>query len=406
MSRRTIGSRYLELVSRREILLLLVILAILGVVLISRYRGSSTRRVTLAELQRTTKVQHPESQKTAEWASHWEHDPLTPRQAIKTAAALPRELPVVRRDTSPEPKLLLLSSDGEWTNEELGRLDDVLDTWLEAECPERKQNQDKPPDHRPWLRSDPEKSAEDRKTILIRAGNFKNTWCESLGRRLAKEFPFLWELEVGEEPGAKSLAEWDETYIAVPQNTITMDDGSKVAVEPFEIARYPVSFEQFFRFVTATGYVTTAEKQKFWKNFLDPRGDGEPIAEPDRTLPVSYVSYQDAIAYCQWAGVRLPTEMEYLAAMILDDQVYPRGNPDASQLQEELFLSPQALRGNWLNFTSTGTGDGRIVYRYGPLMLRYEGMRLMDPHSRMATASDSYTEGIALRVCKVKSERR
>jgi hypothetical protein len=200
--------------------------------------------------------------------------------------------------------------------------------------------------------------------------------------------------------------EWDDTFVAVPRKTITLDDGSKATVEPFEIARYPVSFEQFFRFVTATSYVTTAEKGNSEKTFLDPSGTGEPIAEPDRNLPVSTISYEDATAYCKWAGVRLPTELEYLAAMILDDRIFPRGSAESAHRQDELFLSTQALRGNWLNFTSTADGEGRIVYRYGPVMLRYEGTALMDPQSRRTTRTDSFQDRISLRVCKGKSERK
>jgi hypothetical protein len=325
---------------------------------------------------------------------------------VAPAANLLGELPVIRYDTSPEPKLLTLTSDGEWTNEELTRLDDVLEDWLEKESPERKALEKIPDESRPWLGCNPQKSAEDRKTIVIQAEHFKSTWCESLGRRLVKEYSFLWQMEVGEQPSADSPVEWDDTYVAVPRKTIILDDGTKATVEPFEIARYPVSFEQFFRFVSATSYVTTAEKANSQKTFLDPSGTGEPIAEPDRNLPVIIISYEDAIAYCKWAGVRLPTELEYLAAMILDDRIFPRGNADSAHRQDELFLSTQALRGNWLNFTSTADGDGRIVYRYGPVMLRYEGTALMDPQSRMTTRTDSFQDRIALRVCKGKSQRK
>ena len=112
------------------------------------------------------------------------------------------------------------------------------------------------------------------------------------------------------------------------------------------------------------------------------------------------------MAYCEWAGVRLPTEEEYLAAMILDDRIFPRGHPDAARLQEELFLSPRALRGTWLNFTSTTAPDGRVVCRYGPLMLRYQGVPLTDPRSRIIVAPDTFAGGVAIRVCKLKPEAK
>ena len=79
--------------------------------------------------------------------------------------------------------------------------------------------------------------------------------------------------------------------------------------------------------------------------------------------------------------------------MILDDRIFPRGDKDASQLQEELFLSPQALRGDWLNFTSTEAKAG-IVCRYGPPMLRFVGMRSARPRPGSWSASIPTKRGL------------
>ena len=432
---------------RKKTWLVLVVLALVGIGVYLRYPGLFPRRVTLDELGRATedfayinycgtqgnehrfetptgrvylvsrdelkdldpplftfargeqdvrlhvrvkdgKVGVPDPQKLAEWQKN--HGPAAAPNAQPAAGEIVKELPVLRHDTSPEPRVLVLSSGGEWTDEDLSKLDGVLETWLETEAPERKDAKSQSDEDRPRLRSDPAKSTPDRMNVVIQARNFKNAWCEALGIRLAKEFPFLWQLEVGEPLGSNALAEWDDTFIAVPRKTLTLDEGSQVVVEPFEIARHPVSFEQFFKFVTATGYQTTAEAKKSEKTFLTPTGADEPVAHVDRTLPVSLVSYRDAVAYCEWAGVRLPTEEEYLAAMILDDRIFPRGHQDAARVQEELFLSARALRGTWLNFTSTTAPDGRIACRYGPLMLRYQGVPLTDPRSRIIVAPDAF----------------
>lgn len=81
---------------------------------------------------------------------------------------------------------------------------------------------------------------------------------------------------------------------------------------------------QFQQFVSETGYITEAEKDNYggaiylnneWKilpdaNWKHPRGKASSI---DDILdhPVVQVTYNDAIAYCRWAHVRLPSEREW-----------------------------------------------------------------------------------------------
>jgi hypothetical protein len=89
-----------------------------------------------------------------------------------------------------------------------------------------------------------------------------------------------------------------------------------------EIKLKPVSYSQFEEFVNSTGYVTDAEKYG-WSivqinvydfntvdnaNWRKPDGVNAPLS---KDLPVTQVSYNDAIAYCRWAGKRLPSYEEY-----------------------------------------------------------------------------------------------
>ena len=223
-------------------------------------------------------------------------------------------------------------------------------------------------------------SQKEKETTAIIALQMKDSAsCHTnMPKRLSKEI-------APDHPGIKegSVKHTDMVWIEGGTFMMGADDSEgrtdeypahRVQLNGFWIDETEVTNAQFAAFITATGYVTVAERKPDWEELKKqlPAGTPSPPADvlvaasltfkpPDnagplndaskwwnwtpgaswkhpqgpqsnikdkKNYPVTHVAWEDAAAYAKWAGKRLPTEAEweFAARGGLENQKYPWGN--------------------------------------------------------------------------------
>lgn len=145
--------------------------------------------------------------------------------------------------------------------------------------------------------------ADDKTLVRVPAGEF------TMGVTAEQE-----QKLVQENGSAAGLFDFEK-----PSHTVNVGD--------FWINRDLVTNMQYKKFLDANPHYpipeTDIEQLMAWSWDADTRS----FPQDRDTYPVVLVSWNDANAYCQWAGMRLPTEAEWeKAARGTDGRLYPWGN--------------------------------------------------------------------------------
>ena len=152
-----------------------------------------------------------------------------------------------------------------------------------------------------------------------------------------------------------------------------------VRVGGFSIARTETTIGQFRAFAKATGIVTKAERagggevyEAGWTRkpgwtWSAPFGPGGVPADDESAV---HVTYEEAQAFCRWAGGRLPTDAEWVSAAYTEQ----RASPPAPFVRGKTYPYPTGDMPDGAQcLGDCGPAAKSRAIRHGAVLLRGEG---------------------------------
>lgn len=149
-------------------------------------------------------------------------------------------------------------------------------------------------------------SIEDGGSVVARCEFMPPEGIPLLAAAVGVQFPVIDQLRLGYPLPDQSQGRGSQ-WTVLPGGRLDID-GKVYSFEPFCMSFKSVSIGQFEKFLHATNYIPVPDVIREYPGFVIENTYGQ--LGRSSHIPAIGVTLDDAVAYCDWAQVRLPTEPE------------------------------------------------------------------------------------------------